>query len=208
MKNLFSIPVLLLCMVGAFAQPADTDPVLPLPVDIESERSHIQAERAYEEARYQTEEAACYARFAVTDCIRKLRVQRRDALDKLRRREVVLNDAQRQQKAREQIEAIKERSSPQRIDEEALRRRDARAAQKEREEQAAQKKADSQKAKSDSAVKNPGKTFQPGRSADETSRERQQYDDKLKEAQEHRLDREKDNADKSKSSSKPLPAAP
>ncbi|MES2876991.1 MAG: hypothetical protein V4713_01125 [Pseudomonadota bacterium] len=207
MKKLFSIPALLLCMVCAFAQSANTDPILPVSVDFEGERSRILAERSREEARYQTEEAACYARFAVTDCIRKLRVQRREVLDKLRRREVVLNDAERRQKAWEQMEAIKERSSPQRLEEGALKRRDARAAQQEREQRAAQKKADALKAKSDSAVKNPGKTFEPGRSADDISRERQQYNDKLKEAQEHRLDREKDNAEKSKSSSKPLPAA-
>ena len=208
MKNLLLIPALLLCMVCVFAQPAVTDPILHLQVDIESERSRIQAERAREMARYQTEEAACYARFAVTDCIRKLRVQRREVLDKLRQREVVLNEAARREKAQKQIETIRERSSPQRIEEETLKRRDARAAQKEREERSVQKKADSLKAKSDSAVKNPGKTFEPGRSAGDISREQQQYNGKLKEAQEHRLDREKDNAEKSKSSSKPLPTAP
>lgn len=208
MKRLFSTLALFLVTATAWSQPIDAAPgiVAPAAMDSEGERSRIQAERAREAARYQSEEAACYARFAVSDCLRKARAQRREVLDKLRRQELVLNDAERKRKAQEQLERIKEKSSAQRMEEEAARRREAREAQQEREERARQKAAASGTAQ-------PGrvgvkKTIEPARSKEALAEEQKQYNDKLKEAQEHRASREKSNSEKSGTSSKPLPVEP
>lgn len=211
MKKLFSIMTLLLIVVSAFSQSSEagTGTEFPRPLDVESERSRIQAERAREEARYQAEEAACNARFAVTDCIRQVRVHRREALDKLRRQELVLNDAERKRKALEQIERSKEKSSAQRMEEEAARRVEARAAQQEREERANQKASASMNVKSGQpAAKNVKNPIEPGLTVDDIVKEQQQYNDKLRQAQEHRASREKINKEKAGTSSKPLPEAP
>jgi hypothetical protein len=211
MKKLFVVLAQLVVTASTFSQPiiAGTG-IVPAPLqDDESERRRIQTERAREEASYQTEEAACYARFAVTDCIRQARVHRREALDKLRRQELALNEIERKRKAQAQLEQIKEKSSSQRLEEEAAQRLEARQTQLEREERAREKASASVKPKpaqveGGSAQKN----VAPGRTADDLSYEQKQYNDKLKEAQEHRASREKSNKEKSGTPVKPLPEAP
>ena len=143
MKKCFPVWALLLTTACAFAQPADTG--IPQPLDIEGERSRIQLERTREEAHYEQAEVACYARFAVTDCLRDVRVHRREALARLRRQELALNDAERKRKALEQMERIEQKSSAQRLQEEAGSRLKAREDQQGREERANQKPGTSTK---------------------------------------------------------------
>lgn len=208
MKKLFSGSVLLLFTAAAFSQPTDTGTTQQL--DIEDERSRIQVDRARAEARYQTQEAACYGRFAVTDCLREIRMRRREALDNLRRQEFVLNDVERKRNALEQIVRIQEKSSAQRMEEEAAASRlEVREAQQEREERASQKAADAMKAKSGQPVgKNAQKPAEPGRTVEDIAKKRKQYNDKLREAQEHRASREKSNREKTRPSPKPLTDSP
>lgn len=101
MKKLF----LLLCMLDlgnlVFAQAMDGD----------LERSRIQGSRLQEEARYQIEEKACYARFAVTNCLHEVRVRRRETFAVLRRQEQVLNDLERRRRTLEQMNRINQNSS-------------------------------------------------------------------------------------------------
>lgn len=210
MKKLFLMLAFSLHVITPFAQETAGDaserPTLP---GTAVERNRIQAERMREEARYQTEAAACYARFAVSDCLRGLRVHRREVLETLRRQEILLNDADRRQKGLEQIGRITEKSSEQQQEEAVTRRLDARAAQKEREDRAAQKAADAIRFKSVSP--SPGtseKVREQGRSPDERTENQQQFQNKLKAAQEHRASLEKSNAEKIGPSAKPLPAAP
>lgn len=80
-------------------------------LDSESERSLIQVERARLDSAYEQAERDCYDRFAVTNCLSRLRSQRRETLDKLRRKEVALNDAERMRKALEQVQRIQEKSA-------------------------------------------------------------------------------------------------
>lgn len=207
MKKLFSVLALLLLAVPTFAQLSDAaTPSL----DIEGERRRIQADRTREEARFAGEDAACYARFAVTDCLREVRVRRREVLDDLRRQEVAINDAERKRKAQEQIERIEERSSAQRLEEEATSRLRAREAQQEREDRASQKAAAAQNAKSGQPPGKsiPQKSVEQGRTADEIAEEQKQYKEKLREAQEHRASREKSRSEKSGTPPKPLPPTP
>jgi len=77
-----------------------------LPMDIGAERERIASERAQHEARYLDAEAACYRRFAVSDCLRDARRLRRAALDELRRQEVVLNDLERKDRAAQALQRI------------------------------------------------------------------------------------------------------
>ncbi|WP_296448331.1 hypothetical protein [Rhodoferax sp. UBA5149] len=207
MKKLFFVLTLLLTAGCAFSQPTGTGTAPSL--DIEGERDRIQAERAREEARYQTEEAACYARFSVTDCQREVRVRRRQVLDDLRRQDLILNDAERKRKALAQMERIQERSSAQPMEEGAGRRVQVREAPQEREERAKQKTSAALNAKSgQSTAKSAQRKVEPGHTSDDVAEEQKRYDDKLKAAQEHRVSREKSNSEKSGTFSKPLPASP
>lgn len=172
----------------------------------EAERSRIQAERAQAEASFKAEESACYARFTVSDCISKARRVRREVLETLRKQEIVINDADRQQKALEQIERIKEKSSEQKLQEDAARRLEAQAAQKEREANASEKAIEQAKPKSGRQVLQ--LKADQGRSANEIAREQKQYADKLKEAEAHRASVLKGQREKASAPKKPLPTEP
>ena len=112
MRKVFGMLAWLLLTATAFSQPVNpVDGATPAR-DIGVELARIRSERVDEEAHYAREQAACYARFAVTDCLRRARAHRREVLDKLRQRELAINDAERQRKAREQLERIRQKSQP------------------------------------------------------------------------------------------------
>jgi colicin import membrane protein len=209
MKKHFFPAILLMGMSIALAHAADPvmghAPVLTEAHDVV--RSRIQAERTQAESAYQRDEAACYQRFAVTDCILQIRKQRRVVLDGLRRQEVEINSLERHSKALEQRERIKEKSSEKRQQEEAARRLEARSGQQEREASAAQKAIDSKQAKPAQSKKQaPQAPLAPGLSADEIAKNKKHYLDKQKEAEAHRLSRIKANQEKAGGVKKPLPA--
>lgn len=101
MKAGLWIGLLLSYQALAGAQNLASDPGVLDPI---SERQRISAERVGHEALYQQAERLCYSRFAVSDCLRDARKERRLAMDDLRRQELLLNDMERQNKA---IEALK-----------------------------------------------------------------------------------------------------
>jgi len=76
------------------------------------ERARIAAQRQAADSRYTQAEAACYARFAVNDCLNEARAARRETLADLRRQEVSLNDDERRRKGAAQRQRIDERLSP------------------------------------------------------------------------------------------------
>lgn len=67
------------------------------------ERARIRQARTSEQARFTDLEVQCYKRFAVSDCLAEVHMERRDVLSDLRRQELSLNDAQRKRRAAEQI---------------------------------------------------------------------------------------------------------
>jgi len=67
-------------------------------IDIFAERARIQSEREIGDSRFSQQEAACYAMFAVTDCLHEVQLQRRQLKDALRRQTLVLNDLERRRK--------------------------------------------------------------------------------------------------------------
>lgn len=76
-------------------------------VDIERERARIQAEQLSVQARFDSESAACYLRFAVNDCVGQQRSVRRERLDDLRRQQVALNQMERALRAQQQLQRIR-----------------------------------------------------------------------------------------------------
>lgn len=74
-----------------------------------AQRARIQAEREAQNAVYDAQDDACLERFAVTDCQNQVAKRRRAALAGLKRQEIALNDAVRQQRAQEQIQRTQEK---------------------------------------------------------------------------------------------------
>ena len=79
-------------------------------LDLHALLDHVKAERVRAEVFYASEEEACYALFAVTDCLKKIRIKRRASLDELRRQELQVHDAERVRKGEAQLNLINEKS--------------------------------------------------------------------------------------------------
>lgn len=69
----------------------------------------IEAERKQVQADSQNAEAQCYERFAVNACISDVSASRRSQLAQLKKRELVVRDAQRAQRTREQLQLLEEK---------------------------------------------------------------------------------------------------
>lgn len=100
----FKILTGLILAVAQLVAVAQTVAPTPQALDVGAERSRIGRERAASEAVYAASERVCYSRFAVSDCLSDARKVKRQAMDELRRQEIVLNDMERQAKA---VEALK-----------------------------------------------------------------------------------------------------
>jgi colicin import membrane protein len=106
MKHLASSLSFLLCLnlltPYALAQSqSDTEEAFTL--RDQAERERIRDTRASQQALFTSQEAQCYARFAVNDCLIEIRARRRLVLGDLRRQEILLNDAQRKRRGAEQL---------------------------------------------------------------------------------------------------------
>lgn len=74
-----------------------------------AEHERIRRERETLRSRRQQDESNCYQRFAVEDCLRRVRAEVREAEARLRAQEIELNDAERKEKAAERLRLIEER---------------------------------------------------------------------------------------------------
>ena len=98
--------------IAAFASSAWAESEAPKvdPLQVQQERLRIERLRLEYEAIDQQAQAACYQKFAVTDCLRAARAKKRVILDDLRRQEVILNDLDRQHKAAEALKRIEKKT--------------------------------------------------------------------------------------------------
>ncbi len=78
-----------------------------------ADRHRIAQSRAEVNRRFHVQEAACYAKFAVNDCLETARRVQRQALGVLSREEMVLNETQRRQSSAERLKAIQAKSQAQ-----------------------------------------------------------------------------------------------
>lgn len=87
----------------------------------QAERDRIAAERTAVAQAFDARERACRTRFAVNDCVNDAQRERREALGRLRQQEILLDEAERKQRAAERIKSIREQVSR----DDARRRREA-----------------------------------------------------------------------------------
>lgn len=65
------------------------------------ELTELKQEKLSVESKFKTLEAACYKKFAVSNCLQEVKTEKLRALGDIKRRELVINDAKRQLKADE-----------------------------------------------------------------------------------------------------------
>ena len=119
MKKFF---FLLLSTVTLVAQ-AQLPPVAPASAPTsDMERARINTERARLEAGFAAEEAACYKKFIVNNCLYDIKPRRRDAMADLKRQEISLGEQDRKARAAAQIRKTEEKASPEKQQEAADRR--------------------------------------------------------------------------------------
>jgi hypothetical protein len=66
-----------------------------------SELAELKQEKLSIESKFKTQEAACYKKFAVSNCLQDVKTEKLRALGDIKRRELAINDAKRQLKADE-----------------------------------------------------------------------------------------------------------
>lgn len=81
------------------------------PAQEPAERDRIKREREQVESTFKTRQLECRGRFVVTPCIDQARRERREALDRLRLQQEVLDEAQRKQRAAQRMEDIRSKVS-------------------------------------------------------------------------------------------------
>ena len=170
----------------------------------EAERARISAERKQAEARLAAQEVACYKSFAVNDCLRAARAERRERLSDLRRQELSLNDAERRRRSTERLRGIEERETVKKQEEHAAQRAEAVVRQREKKE-ALEKRA-TDKAKAAPASVAPRTPKKPA--VHDTAQELRRSQERQQEAKERRERAAKRQAEAAKSGVKPLPVPP
>jgi uncharacterized membrane-anchored protein YhcB (DUF1043 family) len=170
----------------------------PARADDSAERARIARERADVEARFQAQRRECETRFAVTACVDEARAGHRQALQRLRREEGVLDEAQRRQRAAARLSAIEEKQRAER--ERASAPRAERPAAEPLQVRAPRQAA--------SAAARPASApaSAPDRAAEE-ARKRAAFEARQREAREHREQAEQRRAQREKSgkAAAPLP---
>jgi colicin import membrane protein len=186
--------------------------------ELQAERARISAARSGADARFAAQEAACYKKFAVNDCIEAARAQRRELLAELRRQEIGLNDVERKRRAVERVRSIEERNSPEKQQEDAAKRAEAVARQQDKQQELARRAAERAQAQASAPVraarapKEPRQPKADSRPAKEqrvhdSSEALRRSQERQQEAQEHR-ERIAKRLAEGRKDVKPLPVPP
>ena len=206
MKALLLTMNSLLLVVAVQAQQA-----APLgPDQVDAERARIEADRGREKVRIEKEEADCYQRFAVNDCLRDVHARRRVVMEELRRQEIILNDADRKRRAQEQTKEIDEKSTARTQSEESQKREAARQQSEERAKRAEQKKSASSAPGKGKGAPPPqtGASAAQARAAQKRAEDKKAFEEKQLAAEQRKAERDKALAEKAGRPAKPLPDPP
>lgn len=176
---------------------------------VSEERARLEASRQSESARYDAQEAQCYQRFAVNSCLSKVQSQRRAMLADIRRQEQVLNDAERMQRGSAQIKLNEEKALDKAQRDLDAARTDNTAAMVER--KSAQEEKQRNHARIAQGASSAPRTKNVGTPVDSV-KARAEYERKMQEATQRKLDSEKRRSEKAASTAskplKPLPVPP
>ncbi|NMM79602.1 hypothetical protein B2J86_01415 [Acidovorax sp. SRB_14] len=102
---------LLLGLAGAHAQTPTAHADAAAAAARAQESESLQREREAIDRALQQAEKGCYQRFAVEDCLREARRSAREARARVRQRQLVLDEAERRERAAQRLSEIQERES-------------------------------------------------------------------------------------------------
>lgn len=179
-----------------------------------AEHARIHQERAALAASRQKDEAVCYQRFAVEDCLREVRAKVREVENRLRAQEVELNDAERREKAADRLRAIEEKQHAATSGVPASKNGDAKVRKapldprdvKMQHDRDAQQRAQQQREHADSQAKE--QATRASANAERAAKTRDRHAQTLKAADERRARLEKANADAAAQGHKPAAPLP
>jgi colicin import membrane protein len=174
------VVALALCAMGAAAHAAADQTA--------AERARIRDERTQAQRLYEERERDCHERFAVTGCLEAARAQRREALDRLRHEELVLDNAERKQRAATRTARIREKQIAQESKPSPL---------VVRERSAAQRKPAPKATAAPSGGASTAASAPPRLSEEQARRNKAAFEAKQKQAAEHRAEVEQRNAQRS-----------
>ena len=190
------------------------DPQVVQGLNIADERAQLERMRAKSDAAYSAAKKACYQKLAVTSCLEKARQVKYKQDNEHKRLSLVLNDAERRQKASDALERTEDKQSPE-------KQADREAQQADRLKQHAdtqERNADKNQKQQDKEAEKASKREEHAKHVQEVLERQQKHADKLKEAasaraahqrklddaQQHRTQVEKDSASRNPPA-EPLP---
>ena len=172
------------------------------------ERENMRRERETIDKTLQQAQAACYQRFAVEDCLSQARRQAREARGQVRQREMVLDAAERRERAAQRLSDVQARESARVAPTPHQGATTDRGSQTERDQQAAQRAQAQQEAL---AAHQASQTTQTQMRDDEAAQARQNQEEKRQAAERRRTRVQQSQADRDAARHKtpaPLPAVP
>ena len=182
---------------------------------IGTQRAAISVERARLEKSFLMEDAACYKKFAVNNCLGNVNARRRQPMEDLRRQEILLNDEERKIKGAEQIRTTEEKTSPEKRQEAVDRNASAiedHELRLEREKNKKQERAITQSnektarnANAEKLLRNQKKAVERDRKQAAAADQVGKYADRQNEAQKRRADHEVEKMKQAKPPPKSLP---
>ena len=185
-------------------------------LDVAGERMRISNEKAALDRKVAAERTACYQKFAVQDCLTDGQERRHGQMDNLKRQEAQLNNTERKQRSAAEFQRLESlKKDPLDITRNADR---AGEAQQQREQRAADS-ANSRSSAASSAAANAQQFENKQRNAankqsdaiarrEGSASERARYERKQQEAEAHRAELDKRNAERTQPRSSALPAPP
>ena len=169
------------------------------PAEEKAEMARIGREREQVQARFAERERECKQRFVVTRCIEEARRERRASLERLRRQEEVIDEAQRKQRAAERIDEIRAKVSA----DEAKRRE---AGVRDRRKDKARKESPDRSPSAASGASAPSRVTNTD--TGEAARKIAEYERRQEEARRHREEVERRNAQRAAEGRKPAAPLP
>jgi hypothetical protein len=177
----------LICMgLQVFAQDI-ADPQVVEGLNIAEERSKLEMLRKSQAADYSAAKKACYQKLAVTTCLEKARQVKNKQDNEIKRLSLVLNDADRRQKASEALGRIDDKQSP----EQQAERESQRADRLKRETDKQLQNKDKNQQQLDKEAEKLSKREAHAKHAQEVLQRRQKHQDKLDEAEQSRANHQR-----------------
>lgn len=178
------------------------------PMDrFDQELQRIGNTRDQKTAELDAQDAACLKRFAVTDCQNKVAAQRRQMLADLKRQESTVKDAQRRQKAAEQVQRSAEKAAEKARHEAELQSGEKGESDSDRQKAQDEKVQSHRQQAKPAAPKTSSPKLASGLDAKAQAKNRAAYQEKMQAAEKRRQERDQRVRDHG-TGGPPLPATP